>query len=220
MFVSRYLTGELESQFDLSGPQQRNRFLLSGRAPLQQLVGLMRRRMPEQLFEDGRSLFPKILRSGSFGGPVETELLKRYVSDYPASDEMTTALAEGLRTGRLEDLGPEFDWSKGWACNVDAPVAEMIMSTFGRELTYHQNGNFDQDLERVVDLVARLAEGQITDSDDIQAQAKELRAEAEKLYPSIGTYVPDPEGPPATSEVWNEMTRLFEERSTQAGGAD
>jgi hypothetical protein len=215
MFASDGLFSRVESE--TSGPPSLFRLNPATAA-------LLRREVDDSRVPRAITLLEKLLddsvRTGSMGVDPVASRLALWALRWAPADIVSRAVIRGIAAfGRQEVLDAVSNWSDIWAQKLPLSDAEEILAFALRELDAHETLRYvDWDLAYSFDLLARIADGSLSDdtTDDLAAQAKEIIGRIVALYPVADGYSPPSDGPPAVAT----LLQAIEQRAAEKGESD
>jgi hypothetical protein len=182
------------------------------------LQSLVRRQIPRELAEQSGAVLRRLARERYLVQVVEMAV--NYVKHFAAHPGATLAVAHGLTSqiGRdyIEKVA-NVPWDVVWGSRLSPDEANLLIKVLRREIAAHIEGSMDRDLAYAVDIVGRIANGQIGPEGDreISEQAEAAIQSASELYSSAKDYRPHPGQAPTPERIITQI----EERQREVDGS-
>ena len=213
MFVSRGLVSAIQT-----GSKKTTPFLFDRtRDPQTTMIRNAEVRViPEPLAEEVGECLRVLARSAYLNDAVPWAL--KHFTQYPKISGSSFCLLWGLgrERGRKVILSDRsFSWKTLWSQTLPTADIDSFIKGLRSEIEGHQEGNIDNDLAYVADIVKRIESGLLTDGGaDLRGQASAALADAAKEYPSVGRLSPSAEGPPDVQDVLDEISAALPDTSS------
>lgn len=204
MFASKGLLNQVDGEIS-QRLEQATSWLPLG----EPLRTLCRRAVPASLKDDAYGLIERLASSDATLIFPSDELLPWAVEIWGVRSGITALTMRAIASPMMRDqiLGADLPWKRLWSAKVPEIFTRYVLRLAESELRGHETFQLgDEDVAYAIDLARRLSRGLAADQDTQQTAAALVRR-AIKVYPSVGDYEPDMEGPPRPDPIVEEIVR-------------
>ncbi|MFS0700070.1 SIR2 family protein [Cellulomonas sp. 179-A 4D5 NHS] len=188
----------------------------------------LERRLPASVRDDAGERFQSVLNAATLSSTMVPSLIDKIVLFGP-SDALTTWTCNVMRGGNSRNhairdalYSSAFTpWSILWGGKLSADAAAELIKALQKEIKWTARGNADEDLVFLADLVTRIREGHVCDTDDdLTAAAVTALQSASEIYPALGSLAVEGDARPSVSEALEQVGNRVAHLASSNGPVD